>query len=80
MKNANQSKCFALLNDLGFICRRQNKKIIKIPHIKPVDAASIEAYFHQHLICFMPWRDKNLLKTKLQSYQEAFLYATENNK
>jgi len=28
----------------------------------------------------MPWRDENLLKTKLQSYQEAFLYATENNK
>jgi len=44
MKNANQSKCFALLNDLGFICRRQNKKIIKIPHIKPVDAASFDLF------------------------------------
>ena len=72
------SLCFALQNDLGFICRRNKIKVVKIPKIKPVDVISTEKYFHQMLICFKPWTDESILKSNFYSYQEAFQYSIEN--
>lgn len=72
------SQCFKLQSNLGFIHRRADLKVLKLPHIKCIDEKSIEKYFHQLLMLFKPWRDEEELLGNKKTFFAAYLDAEKD--
>lgn len=71
--------CETLQNNLGYLHRRTKPKLLKTPKIKPNNPETIQNYFHQILMLFLPWRNEDDdLKLGTDSYQKAFQHAIDN--
>ena len=61
-------------NDLGYIHKRSQAKVLKTPNIKVSNDETSELYFHNLLYLFMPWRNEKELKCRgsfFESYNHA---------
>jgi ATP-dependent DNA helicase PIF1 len=71
--------CLALKNNLGFLHKRNDEKVLQTPNIKCIDDKSIENYFHQLLFLFLPWDKEEDLLVSYDSYVKAFEFVYANH-
>jgi hypothetical protein len=74
---ASHKNCHKLNNNLGFLHKRLEAKVIQIPNIKCTSTESIELHFFQTLMLFKPWRNEAEL-IQHQSYTETFNIIAKN--
>ena len=70
--NQKHTECVSLKNNLGFMHKRTESRIVNTSRIKCRDEKTTEAYFHQLLFLFYPWRDECDLYMNKTTYFEAY--------
>ena len=79
LTNDNHTDCVQLLNNHGYLDKRSQPKLIKVPYYKLLEKKYREKYFHQILMLFKPWFNEDDLLNSKTSYEEAFKFEIHNN-
>ncbi len=72
--NADHINCLKLKNDYGYLHKRLEPKLIKVPHYKLLEKKYREKYFHQILMLFKPWFKEDDLLNNQDNYEAAFKF------
>jgi bacterioferritin (cytochrome b1) len=70
-KDSKHEHCFELKKNLGYLQRRNNKCILKLPYFNLKDDNAKEKICYQKLLLFLPWRVETNLIGNYDSYSQA---------
>jgi hypothetical protein len=73
------SDCKILKSGLGFIHKRKNFQVVRVPKIIVNNRATREQYYHNILMMFQPWTDEEQLLNGVGTYFESFHISIAEN-